>query len=214
MQKSTKISLLLGAYISALYAATLLGGKLLPVFNSGLSFAIFAYPFVFLILSIITETQGKKEARRFAHIGLFSLLLLLVWQLLAITLPAAAPNEWYENTFNPAYEHVFTLTLTFTLASIVGFIFGQHITVIIYQAIRKITGDKMLWLRNNVSTILAQFIDTTLFIFIAFSPRVADGSFTVLGVFITLVIPYWIAKTVFFTLNTPFAYLGKWWLKR
>ncbi|MBU2236011.1 VUT family protein, partial [Patescibacteria group bacterium] len=54
------------------------------------------------------------------------------------------------------------------------------------------------------------FIDTTIFMFIAFyhvSPK-----FTVAFIF-SLIFPYWILKVVFAILDTPFVYLGVRWVK-
>jgi uncharacterized PurR-regulated membrane protein YhhQ (DUF165 family) len=58
---------------------------------------------------------------------------------------------------------------------------------------------------------VSQFIDTTIFMFIAFyaiSPK-----FTVAYVF-ALIIPYWLAKVFIAICDTPLVYLGVWWLKK
>lgn len=214
MESGEKLFLLLGLYVAALYTANLLGGKLLPIGfgDRGLSVGIFAFPFLFLITDIVGEVYGKQKAQLFVKVGLVSLLLLLAWQFLFLALPAATPSEWY-NIFNPAYETVFGLSLTFTIASIIAFICGQYIDVGVYHSVKRLTKDRHIWLRNNVSTIVGQFIDSSVWVLIAFSPRLMDGSFTVLSLFSLIIIPYWLAKVVFALLDTPLAYLGVWWLK-
>jgi len=67
-----------------------------------------------------------------------------------------------------------------------------------------------LWLRNNLSTIFSQLIDTTIFMFLAFY-KIAP-KFTVTFI-ISLIIPYWIFKVVFAIVDTPLCYLGVRWLK-
>ena len=71
-----------------------------------------------------------------------------------------------------------------------------------------------MWLRNNVSTIVGQFIDTNIWTFIAFFPRLLDGSFTVITLFSLVIVPYWLAKVVMAALDTPIAYLGVRWLRK
>ncbi|MDD3822859.1 MAG: queuosine precursor transporter, partial [Sphaerochaetaceae bacterium] len=75
----------------------------------------------------------------------------------------------------------------------------------------RMTKDKHLWIRNNVSTIISQFIDTTIFMFIAFYH--INERYTVPFLF-SLIIPYWAFKVVFALLDTPLCYLGVWWVRK
>ncbi len=213
--KDNKLNLLLALYVGALYASNLLGGKLMPIGfgNRGLSVSIIMFPFLFLITDIVGEVYGKSKAKQFVNIGLMSLLVLLVWQLFAINIATATPNVWYE-TFNSAYMTVFSLSLTFTIASIVAFYFGQHVDVYTYHLVKKFVGKKHLWLRNNISTIFGQFVDSSLWVLIAFSPKLLSGDFTLLSIYSIVIIPYWLAKVLFAFIDTPLCYLGVWWLNK
>ena len=216
MEKDTKLQLLLAFYVLALAASNLLGGKLMPIGfgDRGLTVSIIMFPFLFLITDIVGEVYGKKKAKHFVKVGLISLILLLLWQIFSISVPAAVPNDWYGDVFNGAYSTVFSLSLTFTIASICAFFFGQYADVGIYHLMKKVEGKKLLWLRNNVSTMVGQFIDSSLWVLIAFSPKLLDGSFTILSIYSLIIIPYWLAKVVFAILDTPLMYLGVWWLKK
>jgi len=215
MEKQSKLYLLLAFYVGALYASNLLGGKLMPIGfgGRGLTVSIIMFPFLFLITDIVGEVYGKKTAKHFVRIGLISLLVLLAWQIFALYVPEASPNDWYKDVFNGAYSTVFGLSVSFTIASICAFFFGQHVDVFTYHIMKKIQGKKLLWLRNNVSTIIGQFVDTTLWTFIAFSPKLFDGSFTPLSLFSLIVVPYWLAKVIMALIDTPLVYLGVWWLR-
>jgi hypothetical protein len=215
MEKQSKLYLLLGLYVLALAASNLLGGKLMPIGFSdrGLTVSIIMFPFLFLITDIVGEVFGKKEAKRFVNIGLISLLVLLAFQFFALNVPAAVPNEWY-TTFNQAYGTIFSLSLTFTIASILAFFFGQYVDVTIYHVFKRIQGKKMLWLRNNISTIVGQFIDSSIWVLIAFSPKLFDGTFTIFSIYSAIIIPYWLAKVVFAIIDTPIFYIGVRWLKK
>ena len=122
-----KTNLLLGFYIAALLSASFLGGKLMPIgFSSrGLTVSIIMFPFLFLITDIVGEVHGKKKASEFVIIGLITLFLVLLWSLFALFVPAAVPNDWY-SSYNVAYTTIFSLSTTFTIASIMAFFFGQH----------------------------------------------------------------------------------------
>ena len=63
LEKESKLYLLLGLYVGALYAANLLGGKLMPIGfgDRGLSVSIVTFPFLFLITDIVGEVYGKKK---------------------------------------------------------------------------------------------------------------------------------------------------------
>ena len=215
LDSETKLYLLLGLYVGALYAANLLGGKLLPIGFSGrgLSVSIVTFPFMFLITDVVGEVYGKKQARKFVTVGLASLIVLLIWQLFSYSAPAAAPVDWYTTTFNPAYSVVFELSIYFTIASILAFFFGQWVDVWTYHLFKKKDKTKRMWLRNNVSTIVGQFVDTNIWVFIAFIPRLIDGVYSPLSLFSVIILPYWLAKVVFAFLDTPLCYLGVRWLR-
>ena len=215
MEKEFKLNLLLALYIGALFAANLLGGKLMPIgfAERGLTVSIIMFPFLFLITDIVGEVYGKKKANMFVNIGFISLVFLLLWQLFSISVPSSIPNEWYQS-FTDSYHVIFSMTIGFTFASLVAFLLGQRVDVYVYHLVKKIWGEKNLWLRNNVSTIIGQFVDSSIWVFIAFFPRLLDGSFTVLTLFTVMILPYWFAKVIFAFIDTPLVYLGVKWLKK
>ncbi|MBN1645699.1 queuosine precursor transporter [Candidatus Woesearchaeota archaeon] len=212
--KETKVFILLGLYVAALVASNLLGGKLMPVgFGSrGLTVSIIMFPLLFLITDIVGEVHGKRMARKFVNVGLITLFVLLLWQWFSVVVPGAVPNDWYA-LYNNAYGTVFGMTITFTIASILAFFFGQYVDVIIYHAFKRIHKKRLMWVRNNLSTFAGQFIDSMIWVYIAFSPRLFDGTFTVWSLFNIVVLPYWLAKVVVAVLDTPLCYLGVRWLK-
>lgn len=211
----TKTNILLGLYVAALVASNLLGGKLMPLGfgGRGLTVSIIMFPFLFLITDIIGEVHGKKKASEFVLIGLTCLIVLLIWQVFSLSVPGAMPNEWYE-TFNSAYSTIFGLSISFTIASIMAFFFGQYVDVAIYHVFRKKHGNRLLWLRNNVSTMIAQFVDSSIWVLIAFSPKLFDGTFTIFSIYSIIIIPYWLAKIIVAALDTPLIYVGVRWLKK
>ena len=210
----TKLYILLALYVGSLYGSNLLGGKLMPVGfgQRGLTVSIVMLPFLFLITDIVGEVYGRGEAKRFVNIGFFSLIVLFLWQLFSIAVPAAVPTPWYIE-FNKAYDIIFGLSLTFTIASLIAYIIGQHIDVFIYQTLKRIHGTRLLWLRNNISTAIGQFVDASMWTYIAFIPKLADGTYTFITLFSIVVLPYWFSRFLLGLLHTPLCYLGVWWLR-
>jgi uncharacterized integral membrane protein (TIGR00697 family) len=109
------------------------------------------------------------------------------------------------------YQQIFGMSMRMSLASLISFAVSQTIDVNIFLLFKKLSKDRMLWLRNNLSTIVSQFIDTVIFMFIAFYHM--TPTFTAAYVF-SLIIPYWLFKVLFALIDTPFCYLGVQWLKK
>ena len=59
----------------------------------------------------------------------------------------------------------------------VAFLVGQVLDVLIFHRIKKITGDKRIWLRATGSTLVSQLIDSFVVLFIAFyiGKRIQSG---------------------------------------
>ena len=199
-----KTNLLLGLFVASLIAANLIGTKITRIWIIEFSVGIFAYPLTFLITDIIEEVHGKEKTKNFVFVGFVCLVFILLMTFLAVKLPFAARSFVKEN-----YTQVFGSTLRIFVGSIIAFLVSQLHDVWAFNFWKQKTKGKYLWLRNNLSTIVSQFLDTTLFMFIAFyniSPK-----FNVEYTF-TLIIPYWLVKVLFAIFDTPFCYLGVKWL--
>ena len=69
---------------------------------------------------------------------------------------------------NLAFEYVFGQGLWIIAGSLVAFLIGQIADVTVFQWIKRITGEKKLWLRATGSTLVSQLIDSFVVLFIAF----------------------------------------------
>lgn len=201
-----KTSFLLALFVGCLVTANLIGLKIASFYLFEASVGILVFPILFLITDIVEEVHGKEKAKEFVYIGLAVLVFVLIVTTIAVLLPAA------ERSFvsGEEYAKIFGTTLRIFVASIIGFFFSQMHDVWAFNFWRQKTRGKFLWLRNNASTTVSQFLDTALFMFIAFyaiSPK-----FTVAYVF-ALIIPYWLIKVLFALFDTPFCYLGVRWLR-
>jgi len=171
------------------------------------SVGILVVPIMFLTTDIVAEVLGKKIARKFVSIGIAVMIFALLITGFSVWLPADPTREYFSQD---SYAKIFGVTIRMSIASIIAFVLAQYHDIWAFHFWKEKTKGKWLWWRNNASTIVSQFIDSTVFMFIAFyglTPK-----FDVLYIFL-LIIPYWIFKVLFALLDTPFCYLGVRWLK-
>ena len=198
--------ILLGIFTSALVIANLIGSKLTTIFGISVSVGIFAVPITFLCTDIVEEVRGREITKQFINIGIIALLITFFLVLISLYL---SPASRYES--NDAFTTVFKTSLRMIFASIIAFTMAQYHDIWAFNIIKKKTKGKYLWLRNNISTMFSQLIDTTVFMFIAFYGITPKFNVTFI---ISLIIPYWCFKILFAAIDTPLVYLGVKWLKR
>ncbi|MFC1598336.1 queuosine precursor transporter [Patescibacteria group bacterium] len=201
-----KALFLLGIFILALTTANLLGSKITTILGVSVSVGIFTYPFTFVVTDVIEDVFGKKVSRQFLLIGVIALALLFALTALSVVLPAA--DRFADQA--AAYNSTFKNSLRFIFASLVAFTISQSHDIWAFSFWKKKTKGRWLWLRNNLSTVVSQGIDTFIFMFIAFY-QLTD-KFTA-GYVVELALTYWAFKVVFAIIDTPLVYAGVRWMK-
>ncbi len=197
---------LFGLFITSMVLVNTVGTKIISLFDVRVSVGIFFMPAMYLVTDIIGEVKGKKRALYFVRVSIIMLIFLFLMVALCVAIP---PHSSYH--LNSEYASIFGSTLRMTLASLISFTVSQNIDIFIFSIVKKMTKEKHLWIRNNVSTMISQLFDTIIFMFIAFyniNPKF-NAAFIV-----SLIIPYWIFKIIFALIDTPLCYLGVKWLKK
>ena len=138
---------------------------------------VLPYPITFFCTDLISELYGRKRANMVVWVGLF----LNVWVLIVLWVGGSLnpPEELVNGQLTPeiidgvvkvphgfAFYEIRMLTFGATLASMVAYIIAQFVDVQIFHYLKKKTKGKMLWLRNNVSTLTSQLIDSVAVILI------------------------------------------------
>jgi len=116
----------------------------------------------FLATDILSECYGEKDAHEGVKIGIFSILATTVIMQLCILF---IPHE--SDITSKALHQIFSLLPRIAAASIVAYLISQTFDVWFYNYLKQRYQDK-LWLRNNLSTMVSQLIDNTIFTFLAF----------------------------------------------
>jgi uncharacterized integral membrane protein (TIGR00697 family) len=210
-----KTNLLLGLFVSAVVGANLLGAKITRIWIVDTSVGIFLYPLTFLITDIVQEVHGRERARQFVLVTFACVAFIALVTVFSVWLPFAPRSYVQAEQYNP----VFGLSIRSFIASLTAFLMSSLHDVWSFNFWKQVTGGKWLWLRNNASSIVSQFIDTTIFMFIAlyYLPWLPDilntnPKFDVAYLF-TLIGPYFGLKVLVIMSHTPFCYLGVRWLK-
>jgi hypothetical protein len=135
-------------------------------------------------------------------------MLVLVYITIITFIATQLPSA--QRDFFPAeYNQIFGISVRVMIASLTAFLIGELADIEIFKRIREWTKTKMLWLRATGSTIISQFIDSTVFMFLAFygiTPK-HDVAYLFL-----LIIPYWLLKSAIAIFGTPLVYAGVQWL--
>lgn len=208
-----KFDLLVAVYIFCVIASELMGGKTFYLFNIGTyrlnaSVAIFLLPVVYTINDVIVEVFAKERAKSVVRSSLVVIVFLILFSMLATVLPPSARFATNEK----AYDTIFAISIRFSLASLTAFIIAEFSDVYIFAKLRERFKGSGLWFRNNVSNFVAQFIDTAVFMILAF--YALDKTFSNnLSFILSLLLPYWLLKCAMSVFGTPFTYLGVNWFR-
>ena len=139
--------------------------------NFDLTAGVIIWPFVFILTDVINDYFGKKGVKTLSYIAVFVLVLAFLFVNFVIK---AKPSQLWIDGFkgdiniDQAFNAVFSQGLWIIIGSIVAFLVGQLVDAFIFEKIKKKTNNKMIWLRATISTLVSQFIDSYLVLFIAF----------------------------------------------
>ncbi|MCA9783789.1 MAG: queuosine precursor transporter [Candidatus Cloacimonetes bacterium] len=148
-------------FIAALVACNLIFQKFFTwtpfgLYTFEISVGILPYPVTFLVTDIISELYGEKRANQVVVAGFIASLFIMAVILVAIAVPQTAWSPIDDATF----KQVFGLFGPAIFASMSAYLLAQHIDIRVFHFWKRLTHGKHLWLRNNGSTIVSQFVDT------------------------------------------------------
>lgn len=186
--KPTRLFIILGGFfIANALIAEVIGVKIfsledtigvsranMPLFGSPFSFHLTAgvllWPVVFIMTDIINEYYGPKGIKFLSYltVGLISYAFFMFYGAIQLS-----PSEYFAigngiDKPNNAFKGIFGQGLWIIIGSMVAFLVGQVLDVLVFHRIKKMTGEKNIWMRATVSTLVSQLIDSFVVLFIAF----------------------------------------------
>ncbi|MFA7075806.1 MAG: queuosine precursor transporter [Candidatus Izemoplasmatales bacterium] len=173
--------------------------KLIFLFGLEANLGNIMYGTIFLGTDVLNELFGKKDAKKAVFIGFFVMIITVIIMTLAIQF-----NPHPEDFAQDSLQVIFGFMPRVLLASLTAFIISQLVDVNLFDKIRtKLPANKYLFVRNNLSTIFSQAIDTVIFVPIAFVGVVRTE------VLLGLMLSTYLIKVIVALLDTPFIYLMK-----
>jgi queuosine precursor transporter len=193
-KKSTIFIILSGIFLTNALLAELIGVKIfsaeqtltLPpaqitifsdfTLNFNLTAGAVIWPVVFITTDIINEYFGKKGVKKISYLTVAFIVYAFV--VIYLVTELAPADFWLQvnnvdnqgNYFNIdfAFRKIFRQGLGIIVGSLIAFLIGQLLDVVVFQKLRRITGSEKIWLRATGSTLVSQLVDSFVVLFIAF----------------------------------------------
>ena len=157
------------AIATAIILANLQGPKLTIIFGVETTLGVIFYSSIFFATDVLSENYGKDAARKAVHMGFaVSIIVLLMLSLALMYLPSTHPaTAGFSNDIHNAFATILNFTPRFVVGSLLAYLISQRFDVWAFHRIKKATGEKWLWLRNNLSTMSSQIVDTAIYSLVA-----------------------------------------------
>ena len=208
LDKEQKFQIILGLYVGFWGMLQVLTVKLVPLDLTwlglgilGFSFGSIAHALTFPCTDAVAEVWGSKRARSLVYLGMgvYAISTLLIY--IATQMPSAEGWPYHES-----YNAIFAGAPRLILASLISTVFAQIWDIYVFEWIKGKTGERMLWLRNNLSTWGSQLADTCLFYTIAFYGIIPNE------ILPTLILGTYLLKVLIAAIDTPVVYLLVRWI--
>ena len=153
------------AIATAIILANLQGPKLTIIFGFETSLGVIFYSSIFFATDVLSENYGRAEANKAVRMGLaVSVIVLVMLSLALLYQPSTRPaTAEFSASIHESFATIVNFTPRFILGSLLAYYISQSFDVWAFHRIKRITGERFLWLRNNLSTMASQLIDTLIF---------------------------------------------------
>jgi uncharacterized integral membrane protein (TIGR00697 family) len=138
-----------------------------------LTCGVLLWPLEFIMTDIVNEYYGPKAVRRISYTAVALILYAFLMFYMAMSVPPA--DFWYGTgikdgvpDMSRAFNSIFGQGMWIIAGSVTAFLVSQIVDVTVFHKIKKMTGEKKVWLRATGSTLISQFVDSFIVLFIAF----------------------------------------------
>lgn len=167
---------LVNALLAEIIGVKIFSADKLMGLPGSLTAGVLIWPVVFVTTDIINEYFGKAGVLRISYLTV--VLILFAFGIIYLTTRLPPADFWLDvnktdNLGQPfnidfAYQSIFRQGLGIITGSIVAFAVGQVLDATIFEAIRKATGGRFIWLRATGSTLISQLVDSFVVLYVAF----------------------------------------------
>ena len=120
------------------------------------------YSGIYFATDVLNEKYGRAEANRAVMLGFFANIAVMITLVLSIQFK---PSEITGSALE-VHNAISTLAFyspAFVIGSLSAYLVSQSFDVWFFNWLKQKTDGKKLWLRNNLSTITSQLIDTMIY---------------------------------------------------
>ena len=226
--RSTRLFIILGAFFVAnALIAEMIGVKLFQLetalglskadfrllgqdhLSFVLSVGVLPWPIVFIMTDVINDYYGVRGVRFLTLLTTGLIAFAFVVMYCAIHMPPDL-GWWITSSagqgvpdMQAAFTGIFGQGMNIILGSLTAFVIGQLVDAFIFRRIKRVTGDKRIWLRATGSTLVSQLIDSVVVTYVAFW-IFKDMPFALATALVLTAYSY---KLIVAVLSTPLVYL-------
>jgi len=203
---------LYGVVVLNILLCNLIGPKITVIFGLTTSMGAILYSGIYFATDLLGERYGKREANRAVMLGFTASITVVVMALLcleftALNDPQGEPGKTaFAQQAHGALETLFTYTPRFVFGSLLAYLISQTHDVWMFHLLKRATKGKHLWLRNNVSTLTSQALDTVVYALVVWNAILDD-----LGAAFALAGAKYFFKVLIALIDTPFIYWARDW---
>ena len=198
---------LTAAIVLAILLANLQGPKLTVIMGMETSLGVIFYSSIFFATDLLGEKHGRAVASQAVLLGFgVSVIIVVMMSMSLLYLPSTRPDSaLFSSEIHQAFSRILDFTPRFVFGSLLAYLISQSFDVWFFHKVKAWTHDRHLWLRNNLSTITSQALDTVLYAVIVWW-----GIFD-LGTAMQLALAKYAFKVFIAAFDTPFIYWARNW---
>lgn len=139
-----------------------------------LTAGVLLWPLEFVMTDIVNEYYGPKAVKRISYTAVVLIGYAFLMFYFAIHVPAER-SFWIGSQkdagipdMQAAFTGIFGQGMWIIAGSLIAFLVSQVLDVWVFHRIKRATGERKVWLRATGSTLVSQFVDSFIVLFIAF----------------------------------------------
>lgn len=205
---------LAGVFVTSLVVGDIIGVKLFEVklgpIVAVMSIGMLPFPVTFLLTDILNEFYGKTAARFVTWVGFFMAIFAFTVIGIAVQVPWAPLTraaDW-TGAAEGSFNNIFAGSQRILVASMIAYLVGQFCDIAIFNLLKRVTNNKLLWLRATGSTLVSQLIDTVVVQYVAWTGVLPNSTI------VSIIYTSYVVKLLVAVGLTPFIYLGHAFVER
>ena len=198
---------LTAAIVLAILLANLQGPKLTVIMGMETSLGVIFYSSIFFATDLLGEKHGRAVANQAVLLGFgVSAIIVVMMSMSLLYLPSTRPESViFSGEIHQAFSTILDFTPRFVFGSLFAYLISQSFDVWFFHRVKAWTGGRHLWIRNNLSTITSQGLDTVLYAVVVWW-----GIFDLETAF-RLALAKYAFKVFIAAFDTPFIYWARNW---